>query len=79
VTKRAMASATRVACSEVGNGDGGKSDDNEGGGQTTATRTMVKAMAMMWAMATARRVAGNKKGNGKSGKGNGVCGKGRLQ
>ncbi len=35
-----MASATRVACVEEGDGDGGKSDGNEGGGRVTATRTM---------------------------------------
>jgi hypothetical protein len=37
-----MASATRVACNEEGNGDGGKSDGDEGGGQATATRAMVR-------------------------------------
>ncbi len=36
-----MASATRVACDEEGNGDGGKSDGDEGGGQAMATRAMV--------------------------------------
>ncbi len=35
-----MASATRVACNEEGNGDGGKSDGDEGGGRATATRVM---------------------------------------
>jgi hypothetical protein len=29
---RAMVSETRVACDEEGDGDGGKSDVNEGGG-----------------------------------------------
>ncbi len=38
---RAMASATRVACNKKGDGDGGKSDGDEGGGQATATRAMV--------------------------------------
>ncbi len=37
---QAMASAMRVACDEEGNGDGGKSDGDEGGGQATATRAM---------------------------------------
>jgi hypothetical protein len=37
---RAMALATRVACNEEGNGNGGKSDGNEGGGQATAMRAM---------------------------------------
>ncbi len=38
---RAIALATRVVCDEEGNGDGGKSDGNKGGGQATATRAMV--------------------------------------
>ncbi len=38
---RAMASATRVACNEEGNGNGGKSNGNEGGGQAMAMRAMV--------------------------------------
>ncbi len=37
---RAMASATRVACDEEGDGNGGKSDGNEGGGRATVTRAM---------------------------------------
>ncbi len=37
---RAMALATRVACDEEGDGDGGKSDGNEGGRQATATWVM---------------------------------------
>jgi hypothetical protein len=36
-----MASATRVVCNEEGDGDGGKSDGNKGGGRATATRVMV--------------------------------------
>ncbi len=35
-----MALATRVACDKEGNGDGGKSNGNEGGGQAMATRAM---------------------------------------
>ncbi len=35
-----MALATRVVCDEEGDGDGGKSDGNEGGGQATATRAI---------------------------------------
>jgi hypothetical protein len=31
---------TRVACVEEGEGNGGKSDGNEGGGRATATRAM---------------------------------------
>jgi hypothetical protein len=30
----------RVSCNEEGDGNGGKSDGNEGGGQATATRVM---------------------------------------
>ncbi len=36
---------SRVACNEEGNGDGGKSDGDEGGGQATATRAMVMEKA----------------------------------
>ncbi len=36
-----MALATRVACDKEGNGDGGKSDGDEGGGRATGTRAMV--------------------------------------
>jgi hypothetical protein len=36
----AVASATRVACDEEGNGDGGKSNGDEGGRQATAMRAM---------------------------------------
>jgi hypothetical protein len=38
---RAMALLTRVACDEEGNGDGGKSNGNKGGGGATAMRAMV--------------------------------------
>jgi hypothetical protein len=38
---RAMASTTRVACDEEGDGDGSKSDGDEGGGRAMATRVMV--------------------------------------
>ncbi len=37
---RAMASATGVACGEEGDGDGCKSDGNEGGGRAMATKAM---------------------------------------
>jgi hypothetical protein len=36
-----MASATRVACNEEGDGNCGKSNGNEGGGGATAMRVMV--------------------------------------
>ncbi len=32
--------STRVACDKEGEGDGGKSDGDEGGGLATATRAM---------------------------------------
>jgi hypothetical protein len=35
-----MALATRVACDKEGNGNGGKSDGNKGGGQAMVTRAM---------------------------------------
>ncbi len=35
-----MASTTRVACDEEGEGDSSKSDGDEGGGQAMATRAM---------------------------------------
>ncbi len=38
---RAMALATIVACDKEGDGDGGKSNGDEGGRQATATRAMV--------------------------------------
>jgi hypothetical protein len=40
-----MALATRVACDEEGDGDGGKSNGNEGGGQATVMRAMVMEKA----------------------------------
>jgi hypothetical protein len=36
---------SRVVCNKEGDGDGGKSDGNEGGGQATATRAMVMEKA----------------------------------
>jgi hypothetical protein len=41
---RRMASATRVACDKEGNGDGYKSDGDEGDGRATATRVVATAM-----------------------------------
>jgi hypothetical protein len=38
---RAMALAMRVACNEEGDGNGGKSDGDEGCGRATAMRAMV--------------------------------------
>ncbi len=35
-----MASATRLACDEEGDGNGGKSNGDKVGGRATATRTM---------------------------------------
>ncbi len=35
-----MASATRLACNEEGDGDGGKSDGDKVGGRAPATRVM---------------------------------------
>ncbi len=44
-----MASVMRVACKEEGDGNGGKSDGNEGGGRAAVTRV---AMAMVTATVT---------------------------
>jgi hypothetical protein len=48
-----MASATRVACNEKGNGDGVKSNGYEGDRQATATRVMAKVKATMTTAAVA--------------------------
>ncbi len=42
---RRMMLVARVACDEEGDGDGYKSDGDEGDGRATATRAMVTAMA----------------------------------
>jgi hypothetical protein len=66
-----MALATRVACNTAGNGDRGKSNGNEFGGQVTAMRAMAAATAPMWAMVTEMRLAGKEEGKGEGDKGNG--------
>jgi hypothetical protein len=53
-----MALATRVACGEEGDGDGGKSDGYEGGGRATATRAMVMEKANNYQPATGLTKAG---------------------
>ncbi len=67
--------ATRVACDKEGDGNGYKSNGDEGDGRATATRAMVTAMvtvkATTWMMVMVTRLAGNKKGKGKGGKGDG--------
>jgi hypothetical protein len=40
-----MVLVTRVACNKESDGNGGKSDDNEGGGRATAIKAMVMATA----------------------------------
>ncbi len=40
-----MALVTRVACNKEGNGNGGKSDGDEGGGQAMVTRAMAMEKA----------------------------------
>ncbi len=57
-----MATATRVAGDEEGNGGKSDGDNEKGGGQA---RAMV--MAMKRAMAAATRVAGDKEGDGEGG------------
>ncbi len=72
---RRMALATRVACDKEGDGNGYKSDGDEGDGRAMATRAMVTVMvtakAMTWVMVMVTRLAGNKEGKGKGSKGNG--------
>ncbi len=72
---RRMALATRVACDEEGDGDGYKSNGDEGDGRVTATRAMGTAMmtakATMWVMVMVTRLAGDEEDKGKGGKGDG--------
>ena len=42
---RAELGVSRVACDEEGDGDGGKSDGDEGGGRATAMRAMAMEKA----------------------------------
>ncbi len=69
----------RVVCNKEGNGDGCKSNGDEGGRGATAMMAMVTATAMMWAMAMVRLMVVNKKGNGEGGKGNGIGNEGGMQ
>ncbi len=62
----------KVSCNKEGGGDGGKSNDDKGGGQATA-------MATKWAMGTETRLVGNKEGRCKGGKGNGDGNEGRQR
>ncbi len=72
---RRMASATRVACDEEGDGDGYKSDGDEGDRRATTTRAMATAMttakATTWVMVMVTRLAGDEEDKGKGSKGNG--------
>jgi hypothetical protein len=65
---RRMMLATRVACDEEGDGNGYKSDGDEGDERAMPTRAMVMAMAMAkamtWVMVMVTRLAGNKEGKG---------------
>jgi hypothetical protein len=80
---RRMALATRVACDEEGNGDGYKSNGDEGDGRAMATRAMVTVMAtakaMTWVMVMMMRLTGNKEGKGKGSKGDGDDDEGGAQ
>ncbi len=57
-----MATATKVAGDEEGDGGKSNGDEEKGGGRATAT-----AMATKRAMAAATRVAGDEEGDGKGG------------
>jgi hypothetical protein len=78
-----MALATRVACDEEGDGNGCKSDGDEGDGQAMATRAMVTAMATAkattWVMVMVTRLTGDKEGMGEGGKGDGDDNEGGAQ
>ncbi len=72
---RRMALATRVACDKEGDGNGYKSNGDEGDGQAMVTRAMVKAIttakATTWVMVMVTRLAGDEEGKGEGGKGDG--------
>ena len=74
-TTRRIALVTRVACDEEGDGDGYKSNGDEGDARATAMRAMVMAMATAkattWVMVMVTRLAGDKEGKGEGGKGDG--------
>jgi hypothetical protein len=65
--------ATRVAWDEEGDGDGGKSNGNKGGGCAMVTRAIATVMATSttWVMVTTIRLAGNTEGKGRGSKSNG--------
>ncbi len=71
-----------MAGNKMGNGNGGKSDgddgkvggqattsNGEGGRRLTVTRAMVMVTATIWVMVTVTRLAGDKEGKGEGGKG----------
>jgi hypothetical protein len=72
---RRMESATKVACDKKGDGNGCKSNGNEGDRQAMATRATATAMATTkattWVMVMVTKLAGDKEGKGKGSKGNG--------
>ncbi len=76
---RVMTPETRVVCDKEGNGNGGKSNGNEGGEQATAMRVIATVMEMMWAMAMATRLAGNEEGKSKGSRGIGNGNEGGKQ
>jgi hypothetical protein len=75
--------AMRVACNEEGDGNGYKSNGNEGDRGATVMRVMGTAMATAkattWVMVMVMRLAGSKEGKGKGGKGNGDDIEGGMQ
>ncbi len=66
---------TRVVCGKEGNGDGYKSNGDEGDGGVTGMRAMVMAMATVkattWVMVMVTRMASDEEGKGKGSKGDG--------
>jgi hypothetical protein len=74
-----MALTTRVMCNKEGDGNGGKSNGNEGDRPATAIRAMASTKATTWAMAMATRLAGSTEGKGDGGKVNGNVDEGSGQ
>ncbi len=66
-----MVLVTRVTCNEESNGDGSRSNGNEGDRQATTTRAMAMVKAMTCTMVPAMRLAGDKEGKGEGNKGDG--------
>ncbi len=58
-----------MECNKESNGFGSKSNGNEGGRRSMATRPMTMVKATTWVMAMVTRLAGDKEGKGEGCKG----------